>query len=158
MTRFRIGDQLRTVTLRASSNGLQVDVDGESFSPEVLPIGPGSFVLRHDSGLEPFHCVEDQGTIHLHFRGRVYRLVEERASGAGGRRVVESGLTSPMPGRVIAVKVSPGQRVSRGEEVLIVEAMKMENSVRAPRDGTVRSVAVAVGDMVSPKVALVEID
>ena len=42
-----------------------------------------------------------------------------------------------MPGRVIAVKVAPGQAVVKGEEVLVVEAMKMENALRAPRDGVV---------------------
>ena len=43
-----------------------------------------------------------------------------------------------MPGRVIAVKVAPGQHVARGEELLVVESMKMENAIRAPRDGTVK--------------------
>jgi biotin carboxyl carrier protein len=63
-----------------------------------------------------------------------------------------------MPGRVIKVSVTAGQTVSRGDEVLVVEAMKMENALRAPRDGTVRSVAVSVGDMVSPGVVLVELE
>ncbi|HET8645384.1 MAG TPA: biotin/lipoyl-containing protein, partial [Vicinamibacteria bacterium] len=45
-----------------------------------------------------------------------------------------------------------------GEELLVVEAMKMENALRAPRDGTVKSVAAKVGDMVSPGVVLVELE
>jgi 3-methylcrotonyl-CoA carboxylase alpha subunit len=63
-----------------------------------------------------------------------------------------------MPGRVIAVKASPGQRVARGEELVVVESMKMENAIRAPREGTVKSVAAKVGDMVSPGVVLVEME
>ncbi len=158
MIRLRVGEDLLAVALQLTADRLQVEIDGEAFSPEVEPIGPSSFVLHHGFSDEPFHCVEDRGTIHLHWRGRVYRLTEETAGGAGGQRAAASGLEAPMPGRVIAVKVSPGQRVSRGEEVLIVEAMKMENSLRAPRDGTVRSVAVAVGDSVTPGVVLVDLD
>ena len=69
-----------------------------------------------------------------------------------------SGLTAPMPGRVIAVKVEPGQHVTRGQELLVVESMKMENAIRAPREGTVRSVAARVGEMVGPGVVLVELE
>jgi 3-methylcrotonyl-CoA carboxylase alpha subunit len=63
-----------------------------------------------------------------------------------------------MPGRVIAVKAAPGQRVARGEELLVLESMKMENAIRAPREGTVKSVAAKVGDMVNPGVVLVEME
>ena len=63
-----------------------------------------------------------------------------------------------MPGRVAAVRVSAGQRVARGEELLVVEAMKMENALRAPRDGVVRAVHVSAGDAVAPGRPLVEIE
>jgi glutaconyl-CoA/methylmalonyl-CoA decarboxylase subunit gamma len=63
-----------------------------------------------------------------------------------------------MPGKVIAVKAAPGQAVKKGDELLVVEAMKMEKSVRAPRDGTVRTVAARVGDMVGPGTILVELE
>jgi 3-methylcrotonyl-CoA carboxylase alpha subunit len=62
-----------------------------------------------------------------------------------------------MPGRVSAVKVALGQRVTKGEELLVVEAMKMENALRAPRDGVVRALHARVGEMVAPGRALVEI-
>ena len=63
-----------------------------------------------------------------------------------------------MPGRVTAVRVEAGQRVKRGEELLVVEAMKMENALRAPRDGVVRAVHVSPGDMVVPGRPLVELE
>jgi 3-methylcrotonyl-CoA carboxylase alpha subunit len=63
-----------------------------------------------------------------------------------------------MPGRVAVVRVVPGQRVARGEELLVVEAMKMENALRAPRDGVVRAVHVAAGELVAPGRALVEVE
>lgn len=54
-------------------------------------------------------------------------------------------VTSPMPGKILAVKATVGQAVKKGEVVLILEAMKMENEVVAPEDGTIASIDVAVG-------------
>ena len=56
------------------------------------------------------------------------------------------------------VRARPGQRVARGEELLVIEAMKMENALRAPRDGIVRAVHVTPGEMVAPGRALVELE
>lgn len=55
---------------------------------------------------------------------------------------------APMPGKILAVKTSAGQAVKKGDVLLILEAMKMENEVVAPQDGTVASVNVAEGAMV----------
>ena len=53
-----------------------------------------------------------------------------------------------MPGKILGVKVAPGQAVKRGEVVLILEAMKMENDIVAPQDGTIATVNAAAGDSV----------
>ena len=58
------------------------------------------------------------------------------------------GLTAPMPGSVLATEVAAGASVSKGDLLLIMEAMKMEHRITAPRDGVVASVHVAVGDQV----------
>ena len=55
-------------------------------------------------------------------------------------------VTAPMPGKVLSISANPGQSVKKGETILVFEAMKMENSVVAPEDGTVASIAVTVGD------------
>ena len=62
------------------------------------------------------------------------------STGAGSIAV-----TSPMPGKILAVKASVGQAVKKGDVVLVLEAMKMENEVVAPEDGTIASIDVAVG-------------
>ena len=62
---------------------------------------------------------------------------------AGGETV-----TAPMPGPILDVKVAAGAAVKKGEVILVLEAMKMENEVVAPEDGTVASINVAAGDAV----------
>ena len=67
-------------------------------------------------------------------------------------------LRSPMPGRVISIPVRPGDRVSEGDEVCVIEAMKMEQSVRAFRDGIVKTVYVQPLDSVHANDPLVELE
>ena len=55
-------------------------------------------------------------------------------------------VTAPMPGKVLSISANPGTAVKKGDTIMVFEAMKMENSVVAPEDGTVASVAFGVGD------------
>ncbi len=57
-------------------------------------------------------------------------------------------VAAPMPGKILGVKANVGQAVKKGEVMLILEAMKMENEIVAPSDGTVASINVSVGDAV----------
>nr|WP_314462587.1 biotin/lipoyl-containing protein [uncultured Clostridium sp.] len=57
-------------------------------------------------------------------------------------------VTAPMPGKILGVKASAGQTVKRGDVLIILEAMKMENEIVAPSDGTIASIQAAVGDSV----------
>jgi len=59
--------------------------------------------------------------------------------------VYEKTVTAPMPGKIIAVKCSPGQTVKRGEVVIILEAMKMEQEIKAKADGVISEIKVSAG-------------
>ena len=73
------------------------------------------------------------------------------------RAPLPDGLAAPMPATVRAIAVAPGDRVTRGTTLVVLEAMKMELPIKAPADGTVVSLACRVGELVQPGVALVEI-
>ena len=96
----------------------------------------GVFVVAplYHNGLPDFnHCVPPAPTATA-------------AAPAGAAGSVQ--VTAPMPGKVVAVKASVGQAVKKGEVVLVLEAMKMENDIVAPEDGTIASINVANGDAV----------
>ena len=85
--------------------------------------------------------------------------LRDRATTARGA-VVHDGPTEVraiIPGRVISVDVTVGDVVAAGQRLLAVEAMKMENELRAPRDGTIERVATAIGQTVEPGAILVVI-
>jgi acetyl/propionyl-CoA carboxylase alpha subunit len=144
--------------VRAGQGGLEVAVDGRTFHPRVEALAPGVFALFDGLGRQLFHCVRDGQRVHLAWQGQVYTLDEEIEGAASAQRHVAGGLEAPMPGKVIKVAVDVGQTVVKGQELLVVEAMKMENALRAPKDGRVKAVTARVGDMVSPGVVLVEIE
>lgn len=85
--------------------------------------------------------VEDARTVDLRERARRNRGT---APGAGGPLEIHAMI----PGRVVAVAVAPGDVVAAGQTLLVVEAMKMQNELRTPRDGTVERVAVRVGETI----------
>jgi len=64
-------------------------------------------------------------------------------------------LTAPMPGKVIAVHVAVGDKVKRGQALLVMEAMKMEHTIAAPSEGTVKEMSYSVGDQVAEGAALI---
>jgi acetyl/propionyl-CoA carboxylase alpha subunit len=156
--RLRCGDASHLAEVRSKGGALHVTVDGQAFEFELHEVAPGTYLLRSEGRQELFHCVRDGDAVHLAWRGTVHRLEREREGARPAGRSAAGGLEAPMPGKVTSVRVVPGQPVRKGEEVLVVEAMKMENALRAPRDGTVKSVAVKVGDMVNPGVVLLELE
>ena len=88
--------------------------------------------------------VEENGSVSA--PAAAPRRAAAPAAPAGATGSVE--ITSPMPGKILDVKASAGQAVKKGEVVLLLEAMKMENEVVAPQDGTIATINVAAGDMV----------
>ncbi len=70
----------------------------------------------------------------------------------------EGDVTTPVPGKVTSIKVSVGDKVSEGDTILTVEAMKMENEVHTPISGVVKKILVKIGDSVNPDETLVEVE
>jgi acetyl/propionyl-CoA carboxylase alpha subunit len=156
--RLRCGEEVFDVVVKSAGEVFQASVAGREIRFALEPAGPGVFVVRAGARAATLHLAANGSLVHLSWDGIAYTLEEEREGRHASHRPDPGALEAPMPGRVAAVKVSPGQRVAMGEELVVVEAMKMENALRAPREGVVRAVHVAAGDMVSPGRALVELE
>jgi len=98
-------------------------------------------------------------------RGRLYPVTvederEKRLRAAAGAGVEESGefhLKAPMPGLVVAIPVEEGQEVKKGQVLLILESMKMQNELKSPRDGKVNRIKVKAGESVEQKQPLLSV-
>ena len=78
------------------------------------------------------------------------------AAPAGGAGAVK--INAPMPGKILSVKASAGQAVKKGDVIMVLEAMKMENEIVAPQDGTVAGINVAAGDSVEAGAVLASLN
>ena len=92
-------------------------------------------------------------TYTITVNGTAYEVTVEEGAGSGAAPVVKSAVgavkvNAPMPGKILAVKANAGQAVKKGDVIIVLEAMKMENDIVAPQDGTIASVSCAVGDSV----------
>jgi 3-methylcrotonyl-CoA carboxylase alpha subunit len=152
------GEEAHSATVKPGGTAAEVTVDGQPFVVRFEETGPSAYLLRIGDRAHAFHLVQEGDAIHLFWEGVSYRLAIEREGTRSAARAPSGSLAAPMPGKVIAVRVAPGQLVAKGDELLVVEAMKMENALRAPRDGVVKAVRAQVGDMVQPGLVLVELE
>ena len=90
----------------------------------------------------------------VHIDGHIFCIEKTEAGSADGDS--EGGMTAPMPGKILEVKVADGQTVDAGELLLVMEAMKMEHRIVAPTDGVVTKVNFSTGDQVQQGDVLVE--
>lgn len=139
----------------------QVETNGQTYLKEknvkieydFTPIGNNryTFILNNTSHL--VHIVKENGTYHVHLDGdyfpvqvedermRDLRALVEQASQAGG----EHTLVAPIPGIITKLMVKEGDKVQNGDGLIILEAMKMENEIKAEQSGTIRKIFITEG-------------
>ena len=117
-------------------------------------------VLTYGGRVLRFAFATDGATIWLGRGGHAWALTEEEAAPVRGGRAAggDGTVRSPMPGTVLAVHVAPGDTVSAGQAVAVVEAMKMEHTVTAPVAGIVAEVAARAGQQVAMDARLAVIE
>lgn len=125
---------------------------GESVSGtfRVSPVEPGSYLVEIGSRCYRVTAGAN-GEVSVNGHSLVMKVTDPRAFRSGGQGKSQGGpivVSAVMPGKVVRVLVSPGDRVEAGQGLIVVEAMKMQNELRAPREGTIDRVAVAVGENV----------
>ena len=136
----------RSVHVARHGGRATVSIDGRDYRGSLRPVGDG-YELTLEDRADPMWILVRGDTVFVHAFGRGWSLsivdpVERSRAGAPSDDVA----LAPMPGTVISVAVGAGQDVRAGEQVLVIESMKMETEIMAMRDGTVQDVFLAVGD------------
>jgi biotin carboxyl carrier protein len=138
----------------------------------VTPLGNGAYRVTDGTRSRLAYAVGPAHARWVFLEGRAYVVDVEESSPKGlrhaspadhrgrrGQRDSGSGaLASPMPATVVKITVETGQRVSKGDVLIMLEAMKMELPITAPRDGAVKAIACRPGELVQPGVPLLELE
>jgi 3-methylcrotonyl-CoA carboxylase alpha subunit len=122
---------------------------------EVLSTDGEEAQIRVDGRVVFVPYVIQGAKVSFAFDGEIY-VIELEEKGARARtRHRDHSMEAPMPGSVLRILVAAGDVVARGAPLLILEAMKMEHQITAPRDGTIATVNCKEGELVQPGVELV---
>ncbi|HRR08263.1 MAG TPA: acetyl-CoA carboxylase biotin carboxyl carrier protein subunit [Rhodothermales bacterium] len=149
-----------------SDEGL-LSVNGEPVKCSLEPIGNGlySLLIRNQS-LPVFVQPMDGGQMKITIQGRSSvvqvkdekDLLLEKFGVKHGKDAVAANLKAPMPGLVLRVYVEAGQTVKAGDRLLVLEAMKMENEIKATADARIKAVQVKPGDAVGKNAVLISFE
>jgi len=116
-----------------------------------------TFEVDHGDITSHFYRHERDGAALLVHGGATFRVTEARTDGAGGGAAGDGSILAPMPGRIVSVEVAEGQAVTAGQKLLVLEAMKMEQALTAPFDGTVETLNAVAGAQVQVDALLVKV-
>lgn len=125
-------------------------IEGEPHLVALIADGDGGYRLSRDAPAPAADVTvaRDGDRIWIHLDGQVYELVWQDAVTRGGLEAAGDGADearAPMPGTVVQVAVTAGDEVREGETMMIIESMKLETAIKAPRDGVIETVHVGLG-------------
>ena len=162
----KLGEQTHTVDIEEIARSVyRVSVDGNEFIVDGKKTGRTNYSLIVDNRSFEIEVDNTEDAYRVLVDGRNYHvnLIDERRVLTGG---AQEGLqlqgrqkvSVPMPGKVIAVLIAEGDKVEKGQGLVIVEAMKMENEVHSPIAGEIKEIKVAPGDTIEGGAVLVIVE
>ncbi|MDX2030705.1 MAG: acetyl-CoA carboxylase biotin carboxylase subunit [Blastocatellia bacterium] len=155
---FLVGEQRCDVSWQWREGGAYaVQVGAAAFAADVVSCAPGEIQLVIDGVQRTFFVLEEGARIHVSSSLGACALVRPPRHPIHQAVGEQGSANSPMPGAVLKILVAAGQDVKAGEPLLILEAMKMEHTMRAAVDGRVEAVLVKQGEIVAPGQLLVQI-
>lgn len=161
---YLIDGMLRKIGLERQGTGWTIREGDAAGEVEIRQISEHEMVILDGARTHRIHIARGGGRLFVRIAGGELVLAEpgerdekgaggEAGGGGDGRKII-----APMPGKVIKVCVSPGDSVRKNQTLVIVEAMKMENEIKAASDGVVVKVDVAAGELVDAEKVLVELE
>lgn len=149
-------------TLDISSNGkiFTLTLDDKTIHAEVLHSENGKLDILIDGKRITAYVSSDNARRWVTINGQTYVLIKSSGArkGGHGHHHAAGELTAPMPGQVRAVNISEGDTVTKGQTLLVLEAMKMEIRIHAPLDGVVKKLFVEQGQTVEREQILIDIE
>ena len=158
-TNFEHNSKTYSIDIVPSGKSQRVTLGEKTVDVEVLQVESGKLELLIEGERVIAYVSSDGAKRWVTVNGRTFVLTKSSGAkrrGASGDHA--SGLAAPMPGVVRSVNVVEGESVTKGQTLLVLEAMKMEIRIHAPRDGVVKSLAVKQGQTVEREQELIIVE
>ncbi len=144
------------VEIRREGDKVFAKIDDREYEVEASEPEPGVFLIRHENKIyEAAVSMSNNGAANVSLRGRDHEILlhdPKRLRGSVGAASLDHGIAevkTAMPGKVVRILATAGTPVEKGDGVIVVEAMKMQNELKAPKAGTVKEIRVNEGATVS---------
>lgn len=161
-TTLHSAGEIFTVEYTQSGDEYKVVVNGHSLRAHLLSQREGTLTLLLDGKPLRLHLADDGVRTLVAIEGHVYEFTQAQEQRTRARQHEARGLDpevrSPMPGKILEVLVAAGTTVEAGQALILLEAMKMENTITAEGNARVKKVYVASGDLVDLGQVLVELE
>jgi biotin carboxyl carrier protein len=160
----QVGDVTHAIEVFEDRGRFRATIDGRTYEGDVLCPERGVYTFYIGDRVVEAWVKSLAGTdavrVRVDYGAADVRIVDpkRRSASADGAGEGRQTLVAPMPGKVVAIVAAAGSAVERGQGVVVVEAMKMQNEVKAPKAGLVTEVRVSVGDTVNAGQALATIE
>jgi biotin carboxyl carrier protein len=161
---FLLNDVLQKISLE-KKEGFYVFSDGQkTYEADIQQISPNQISVLIDDVSFRIYAAKDKDSRYFLIDGQQFVVKEPSEKEESFRKEeerTEEGtllVKAPMPGKVIKICVSEKDEVRKNQTLAIVEAMKMENEIKAPVDGTIKEIHVSAGDLVDSEKSLIELE
>ena len=157
---FDYNSEIISIELTPTGNSYRATIGEETVDVEVLQTEGGKLDLLIDGKRVTAYVSSDNARRWMTINGQTFVLTKSsgaRTRGRTGQHALGE-LTAPMPGQVRAVNVSEGEAVTKGQTLLVLEAMKMEIRIHAPQDGIVEKLFVKQGQTVEREQILLSVE
>ena len=158
----KIDGEKLDVELKDTDGIVHAIVDGREYTLEVSKREPGVFAIRNGHKMTEAYVSPDGKIVSIGGHEIELEIADpKRLRGAGADHEHGDGaaeIKTAMPGKVVRILKAAGEAVEKGEGVIVVEAMKMQNEMKSPKDGTVAKINAAEGDTVGAGDVLVVIE
>lgn len=148
---------------QGASGEIKAKVNEESFSPSVIRISDNIILILSGVKIQKAYVASDNGKVFVHIDGKVVpfdKVIEGQKNFS--REALEYGskdqVSTPMPGKIVKILVKEGEKVTLKQPLVIVESMKMENELKSPSNGVIKSIHFAAGDLVGTGQPIIRIE
>lgn len=161
---FLLDGESHALTLKKKGDVYQIKIGDKLLEADIRQLDPHTLSLLVEGRSYRAYLARDKDRRLIQIQGQQFELTESLQDsdgffgGSGRSEEDELRIKAPMPGKVIKISVNEGEEVRKNQTLVIVEAMKMENEIKASLEAVVKKIHAAAGDLVDTDTPIIELE